>query len=146
MVCEMEFERACNTEVIRIHAFFVDWLTGRYPNSSEIFWKGCGKAFSKDLVLINPSGEVSRNGDLRYELQKAYGNLEGSNFNMKIRNFQVLQSHPDWCLTMYEKWHYHGSITTARQCTALFRPNPSAPNGVEWVHIHETWSCRRAEN
>ena len=41
-------------------------------------------------------------------------------------------------VTYIEKQERRG-IKTARRATALFVESSSAPNGVEWRHLHETW-------
>jgi hypothetical protein len=50
----------------------------------------------------------------------------------------------DILLVTYEEWQQSGDQTTARLSTALFRDKPDAPNGLEWLHVHETWLPDRA--
>ena len=124
----------CEQEVLRIHRFFVQWLTGNTPNTCQNFASQCGLVLAKDIVLIKPTGTVVRHDELRRELQEAYGSLKV--FNMEIRNMQVMQCTSDLCLLMYEEWHFRDAVSS-RQCTAVFRPKEDS-GGVEWVHIHET--------
>ncbi|MFX0092506.1 MAG: hypothetical protein ACFFBD_12150 [Candidatus Hodarchaeota archaeon] len=42
-------------------------------------------------------------------------------------------------MTTYEEWQEIDGQTIARLSTALFRKCFDAPNGVEWLHAHETW-------
>jgi hypothetical protein len=43
------------------------------------------------------------------------------------------------CLGTYEEWQEVGEERTGRVASVLFRRAPETPNGVEWVHLHETW-------
>ena len=47
---------------------------------------------------------------------------------------------------MYEEWQYSKYSTTARISTAILKEthqkaddDDSDNNGLEWVHVHETW-------
>ena len=125
----------CEEEVLRIHCFFVEWLTGKTPNTPENFEAQCGTVLAKDVVLVKPTGVVVRHDELHKELLEAHGSLD--TFDMEIRNMQVLQSCADFCVVMYEEWHFRDTVS-ARQCTAIFRLKQNASGVVEWVHIHET--------
>jgi hypothetical protein len=136
---------ACRAEVLRIHEFFQRWLNGNtiksedYDSDITLFEKECDCALARDMILIKPSGNIIGYDELKRELLEAHDTQTA--FHMNIFNMKVLQPF----LLIYEEWHYHGDTRTdTRQCTALFRPNPKAPCGVEWVHIHET--CIQEQN
>jgi hypothetical protein len=42
-------------------------------------------------------------------------------------------------LATYEEWQVIEGETRGRLSTALFRNREGTPNGIEWVHLHETW-------
>jgi len=146
-------QHLCENEVLRIHHFFVDWLNGTVCNSNEVFEKMCDAVLAKDLVMVKTNGTVVRHDALCKELRQAHGIKKGLLFKMEIHNFEILQSRDDWCLVMYQEWHYGSRragdndeneqkastlLNDKRQCTALLRRKPNTPHGVEWVHIHET--------
>ena len=64
-----------------------------------------------------------------------------SQFRIEIRNCQSLQTGESTSLWKYEEWQFTGSsfTETARISTVLFRQSKQGYNGVEWVHVHETW-------
>lgn len=39
----------------------------------------------------------------------------------------------------YEEWQDTGQGERGRISSVLFRRRERAPNGVEWLHVHETW-------
>ena len=45
----------------------------------------------------------------------------------------------DRALVMYEEWHSLKGEESARLSTVLFEKRAGAPNGVAWLHVHETW-------
>ncbi|MEM1313872.1 MAG: hypothetical protein AAGI51_04910, partial [Pseudomonadota bacterium] len=45
----------------------------------------------------------------------------------------------DVAVVTYEEWHRLEGETSARLSTVLHRDAPSAPGGVQWLHVHETW-------
>ena len=42
-------------------------------------------------------------------------------------------------LATYEEWQEIDGKINARLSTVLLRAKADAPNGVEWLHVHETW-------
>ena len=142
-------ESSCEQEVIRIHQFFVDWLNGTIPNNFDIFQQQCGSILASDLHYIKPNGTVVQHDALVQQLRQGHGTKQGRFFDMEIHNLQVLPHHGDVCLVLYQEWHYgqkqddnddnaSSLLNDKRQCTALFRRSTDTPNGVEWIHIHET--------
>jgi hypothetical protein len=127
---------ACLAEVLRIHDFFVRWLNGSTVKDDHVFESECDCALARDVILIQPNGNLVGYDTLKRDLLEAHGSQSASScFDMKIFHMKVVQPF----LLVYEEWHYNDKVRTdTRQCTALFRPNPKAPCGVEWVHIHET--------
>lgn len=59
--------------------------------------------------------------------------------DVAVRNVRHRLSRDDLCLLTYQEWQRWGDEETGRQSSVLFRERASAPNGVEWVHLHETW-------
>lgn len=47
----------------------------------------------------------------------------------------------DFCLMRYREWQTDEDKTSGkgRLSSALFRRSAEAPNGVQWLHLHEVW-------
>jgi hypothetical protein len=58
-------------------------------------------------------------------------------FEIEVRTPTVADATADRCLVTYEEHHLPAG--TARASSAWFRPAASAPNGVRWLFVHETW-------
>jgi hypothetical protein len=39
----------------------------------------------------------------------------------------------------YHELQLNDGVPNQRLSTVVFRQDPAAPNGLVWVHVHETW-------
>jgi hypothetical protein len=58
---------------------------------------------------------------------------------MWIDQFRFHQQEGKIGLTTYQEWQETAEGRTVRLSTALFREKVGTPNGLEWLHVHETW-------
>jgi len=131
---------ACRDEVLDLHRFLVGWLTGALPPSDAVFARFYD-VMAPDFVIINPRGVVSARDALCAELRAAHGVHGGPRKAFSIRIDDAL-SRPisdSHAIVTYQEWQELGGQTSARISTALFRAKNATPNGVEWMHLHETW-------
>ncbi|MHC4408522.1 MAG: DUF4440 domain-containing protein [Planctomycetota bacterium] len=118
---------AVRTEIEELHRFFERWLSG-----DEADFSRCDRALARDFTMVGPGGEVRSRDALVRGLLDAHGKRPVS---IRIRNFDVIELAPGLALARYEEWHGD----QGRVSTALFRARGNAPNGIEWVTVHETW-------
>jgi hypothetical protein len=52
---------------------------------------------------------------------------------------QVLVHHPPLIVARYEERQQLNDQETRRLSTAIFQEAPTAPNGLIWLRVHETW-------
>ena len=143
-------EKACEAEVRELHEFLVQWMTGVLPRTSEAYERFT-KVIADCFVIINPGGELTERTSLIGELEAAYDvhaespnpdreNIgEPKDFRIWIENCQTRHQEGGLSLFTYEEWQQISGATTGRLSTALFRRCSGTPNGVEWLHLHETW-------
>lgn len=127
---------ACAAEVTELHRFFVEWMTAAVPRRAEVFSRA-GNVFAPEFLIVSPRGSATARGQLIIELEGAHGARPG--FEIWIENYQCRRVLGDLCLVTYEEWQRLNGETTGRLSSALFRRQDAAPNGVEWLHVHETW-------
>ena len=60
-------------------------------------------------------------------------------FRIWIESFQPRLVAGNLALVTYEEWQEVEGRVTGRLSSALFREMETAPKGVEWLHVHETW-------
>ena len=123
-----------------LHDFLRDWLIGALPRTAEAF-APFDEAMAPDLRVISPLGTLTLRDDLLNEFEGTHGVLSGKAgaFEIRVENDCVLHDLGEWAVVNYEEWHVLDGEASARLATVLYRRREGAPNGVEWVHVHETW-------
>lgn len=127
---------ACEAEVAGLHRFFVGWMTGAVARDTTTYARFTD-VVADGFALIGPGGVVTEREALIAELEAAHG--QRAAFDIWIADCRCRWSAGDLCLITYEEWQQTGEVKTGRLSTALFRRRAAAPNGVEWLHVHETW-------
>ena len=116
-------------EVRELHAFFGRWYSGTAALSefSRL------DALADSFVMIGPDGRTANAGTVREMIRASFA-LRPIDFT--IQNVFV---RPDAPVGTYEEWQTDSGVTTGRLSTAVMTPAPHHPNGLQWVHLHETW-------
>jgi hypothetical protein len=126
----------CATEVDELHAFFELWFTGALPGTRAELAR-FADVLAEGFELVQPSGLTrSRTGIVR-DVLDAHGTH--AEVTIETSAFEPRYDGDGVCLGTYEEWQTVGDDRTGRVASALFRRAPGTPNGVEWVHLHETW-------
>jgi len=64
---------------------------------------------------------------------------EGAGFRIWVENCHLPWRDDTACVGTYEEWQQSDGAQSACLSSILFRRNDVLRNGVEWVHLHETW-------
>lgn len=129
------FERA-TAEIVGLHDFFVAWYDK--ATSAGADFGRFERAMGEDMHMIPPSGAMlDRTAVVDYV--RANRGSHAGDFSIEIIDITPLWQRDDMIAVTYiEKQHRDGA-RTARRASALFIESSSAPHGVEWRHLHETW-------
>jgi len=129
----------CEREVIELHKFFQDWFNGVLEQNESVFAR-FKHVIHSDFEIIPPDAEPVKRSELIERLYNAYGSSADSEKPMQIwvENFDVRYLDDYLVLATYEEWQELNENVNARISTVLFKVKPEAPNGVEWLHVHET--------
>lgn len=127
-------------EIKDLHTFFERWFRGEAPNNAETFQR-VRAVLDPGFALISPGGAMAAREPLLDRLRQAHGQFSGPNAALRIHveNFRCRAVEGGHWLAVYEEWHERGDEQRGRLSTALLRAEAAAPNGVVWVHVHETW-------
>jgi len=130
----------CEKEITGLHRFFVAWMTGALPRNRKAFAR-VANALADDMTMITPQAEVMACPPLLTALEAAHGVFTppDQTFRIWIENYDCRFVAGDLCLATYEEWQDRTGEVKGRLSTVLFRRRDAAPNGVEWLHVHETW-------
>ena len=133
-------EADCEREVVELHDFLRDWLAGALPREASAFER-FRAVIGDGLLVISPRGTMTGRDDLLREFESIHGALRdaGDGFRIWVANCRCHRVLGDKALLTYEEWHAVGDSQSARLTTVLFGRKPGLPNGVEWLHVHETW-------
>lgn len=131
-------EEEIAAEIERLHQFFIDWFNGVVPKTEEAYTP-FSSATSGDFNIVTPHGTIIPIAALAESLYGAHNHRPG--LDIKVKNMQVQQDMGEFCLATYEEWQLEKGNTEwkGRTSTALLSRNDSAPAGLMWHHVHETW-------
>lgn len=125
-------------EIVRLHDFFVEWMTGTVQQTDEEFMR-FADSMSDNFYIVAPSGHLTRWEALVKGLYQTYN--QRHNFLIWIENVQVQHVLDDVIVATYEEWQSFSDEdkTTARLSTVVFSVDEGKPNGLLWQCVHETW-------
>lgn len=123
-------------EIVQLHQFFQDWYNNILAPTDESFSR-CSDVLAHDFSIIFPSGSIVQCQPLLEGLRNAHNSR--NDMRIWIKNVRILHNLGDVILANYEEWQEIEGKVTARLSSVLFRETQSTPNGVQWLHVHETW-------
>jgi hypothetical protein len=126
-------------EIDDIHAFFENWFGGRVPQDERQFER-FRRALAPSFSQVNPEGRLRDAGTILRDVWNNWHWFPGDpQFRIWIANTSIRHVLPgDHVVAVYEEWHHYKDKDIGRACTAVLRPDASAPNGVLWLQMHES--------
>ena len=121
-------------EIVALHEFFVAWFR---PGPAPDF-RGCEGAFHPDFRMVTPDGRPVGQAQIIQGIQAARATLAPS-FTILIYDVRTLWQSEDAALLAYIEQQYREGRTTRRRSSALLLRDASAPRGILWRHLQETW-------
>jgi hypothetical protein len=126
-------------EIVALHDFFVAWFR---PGPASDF-RACEGAFHPDFRMITPEGRMLARADIIQGIQALRGRLAAS-LTIGILEIRTLWQEGDAALLTYIEQQYREGRTTRRRSSALLLRAASAPRGILWRHLQETWESTPA--
>jgi len=120
---------AFEAEVRELHAFFARWFAGT-AESGELERLD---VLDESFRMIGPDGRQQTVDEVRSAIEDAHGRRS---MQIEIRNVRV---HPTALVGSYEEWQTSDGVVTGRISSAVMAADPSTPNGLRWMQLHETW-------
>lgn len=133
-------ESRCRDEIIQLHEFFERWYLGELADTDAEFER-CSRALAPDFLWISPDGDIHEGGNVLPIIRQAHGSRKS--FRLWVEGPVCRMARDNLYLFTYEEWQQSEGTTTRRISSALLQSQPSAPNGVVWLHVHETWADPR---
>lgn len=124
-------------EIKGIHQFFEDWFNARLEQTEANFARFTDTV-ADNFHIIGPNGQMTARLTLVDVLWKAHGQRPG--VRLWVENIRLHYHLHDLLLVTYEEWQQQDENTTSRLSTVLFQ---ETPDGLRWLHVHETWFGKR---
>ena len=121
-------------EIVALHDFFVAWFR---PGPAPDF-RACEGAFHPDFRMVTPEGRLLGRSEIIQGIQASRGRLAAS-LTIEILDIRTLWQEGDAALLAYIEQQYREGRTTRRRSSALLLRAASAPRGILWRHLQETW-------
>ncbi|MCZ6508456.1 MAG: hypothetical protein O7A04_10475 [Acidobacteria bacterium] len=134
---ERSLEDRCRAEVVELHEFLEQWSNAELPATEEAFAR-FGDVIAPAFLIIGPDGEQAGQESIVDAIRAAHGRWREAPGRIRIENYRLHHAAGGLALATYEEWHDLDE-GLGRLSTVLFGPNDAAPNGVEWLHLHEVW-------
>ena len=128
-------------EIVSLHEFFVGWFSGTLAADDETFAQRFSARMDPSCLLIQPGGVGSMLSDFSAAIRSAHGS--NPDFRITIRRVAVPRDLGSHIVATYEEWQRNAIFSqppdNGRISTALLARDQSAPLGLRWQHVHETW-------
>lgn len=134
-------EDRCRLEVVELHRFFQDWFNAELTNDEASFSRFEG-VIAADFEIIGPEGRRVEREALMPVLRGGYGRSLEADFTIEVRNVRSRTVADGMVVVTYEEHQTTDGATRNWLSSALFRAREGTPNGVEWVHVQETYLPR----
>jgi hypothetical protein len=132
-------EKRCRREIDALHEFFEGWFNGRIDNSEAEFSRFEG-ALAPDFTMVTPGAELVQRAALLASLRAAHGSRSArERFRILIQATAGRALSAELAHFTYEEWHESADGQRGRLSSVLFEADASAPGGVRWLFVHETW-------
>lgn len=131
----MDLIELAKTEIINRHHFFVEWFTGRAPETAMLV---AARAFAPDMRMIEPGGSMIGTDEITSMIAGARGQRP-PDFEIWVDMIEARLIGEDTALVIYDEHQKVDGAKTARRSSAVFSADASAPEGVVWRQLQETW-------
>jgi hypothetical protein len=129
------FELA-SAEIIAFHRFFVAWYDAATADSVD--FGRCEQVFAPEFHMIPPTGRIYDRTETIEFIRANRASFNGD-FAIDIENIHTFWQDDEMILLTYVEKQDRRGEKTARQASAYFIRHSSAPNGVQWRYLHESW-------
>ncbi len=131
-------EDRCRREVVELHRFFQQWFNAELADDDASFHRFEG-VLTDDFEIIGPTGNRTDRDAVLPALRSGHGRSAGEPFSIEIRNLRSRTVGDGLVLVTYEEHQTTGEEHRGWLSSALFRAREGRPNGVEWLHVQETY-------
>jgi len=123
-------------EIVELHDFFQRWFRGEIPDQPSSFAR-FDQALAAGFEIVTPQGQALSRKRIIEAVRAGHGGEPDA--EIWIDDARLIAEEGQLIVAAYKEWQRRGGETRGRQSTAVFREDPSAPSGLRWLWVHETW-------
>lgn len=124
------------TEVDELHAFFEAYFLGTIPADDMSRF---ASVLDPDFAIVAPDGSVSDRAATLDAVGQGYAHTR--DFTLTTRDHQLVHADGSTVIGSYIEHHgWADGRQNERLSTVVFRVDETAPNGLRWLRVHETWT------
>lgn len=135
-------EDRARREIEELHHFFQQWFNGTVENTDEVYARFTG-VLAEGFVIVSPDGQLRERTAVIDGLRGSYAPADSEPVRVWVENVELRRQLPsqdgELVVVTYQEWLQRGEARRGRLSTALLRESAEAPNGLMWLHVHETW-------
>lgn len=128
----MSLAETCEQEIVELHAVFEQYFLGASDSLARV-----EQVLAPDFAIVGPDGRESDRATTMEMLRRGHGHT--TSLVITISDSRVLIDTPDLVLGSYVESHELADRSHHRLATVVFARESSAPNGLVWRRVHETW-------
>jgi hypothetical protein len=133
---DMDEAARVRAEVVRLHVLIEGLLTGADRDVTEFV-----RAHAADFTLTEPGGRTWDRAEVSAMIEGARGAVPG--LRIAIEDVRVVAADGAFVAATYREAHTRADGSgDVRAATVVFVREESAPYGLRWRHLHETWVGR----
>ncbi|MGX7871704.1 DUF4440 domain-containing protein [Mesorhizobium sp. ORM6] len=125
-----------SAEIVDLHRFFVDWFAA--ARADKVDFGRFEAVMGDDLTMIAPSGQILDRDAVIGHVRSSRATCD-SGFAISIEDIRPGWQDAGTIVVLYVEAQLRAGKHSRRQSSAVFTTSSSAPNGVQWRHLHETW-------
>ncbi len=119
-------------EVEELHAFFEAYFLGAVSSHDRV-----EVALASSYTMIGPDGRLSTRSEIVDMI--VAGHAHTDSLSIETSEHRLVADRGEVLVGTYVETHHLADRRNDRRTTAVFLRDPSAPNGVRWLHAQETW-------
>lgn len=125
-------------EIVEFNVFITKWLSGELPNKQETFQRLSG-VIGTGAKFVHPWGDESSLQEFLCGLIPKHGTMKEMKVSFWFDNIQERKLAEGVHLVTWQPWEQvTGGEKRGYFATAILTAKEGTPNGVEWLHFHET--------
>lgn len=128
----------CEDEVFELHRFFQEWYLGEVDDPNGEAFGRVSEVLAEEFHIVTPEGKMLGRSEILTAVRGGHGS-KPADFRIRTEKCHFRAGGRGIGVVTYEEWHDEGGKSQGRLSTAVFQDRADAPNGVRWVHVHETW-------